>query len=298
MSRQLYEALTRFDTFLRVERNLAPRTCEAYQYDLKHFADWLVQGERTGPKLSDIIGDDVRDYLAFLQSKHDYRSSAMCRVLSAIRQFFKFCCNRGFLKHSPAEHIHNPKKPKKLPVFLIESDLKRLIGAPAPDDGIGARDFCLLALMAMTGVRLKELVGLNCADVSLETRTIKVFGKGRKERLIPLNDLAVQALNAWLRIRPESADPALFLNRFGRRLSGRMVEKLVRKYCAQAGISQKGVTPHKLRHTFATLLHVKDVELLEIQSLMGHASIVSTEIYTHTNTRRLQSAVDRIALAG
>ncbi|MCX7050011.1 MAG: tyrosine-type recombinase/integrase, partial [Candidatus Sumerlaeota bacterium] len=124
----------------------------------------------------------------------------------------------------------------------------------------------------------------------------RVMGKGRKERIIPLNDLALDALRAYLAARPISHETALFLNRFGGRLSGRMVEKLVDQYCRQAGISQKGISPHKLRHTFATLLHSKDVELIEIQNLMGHSSIVSTEIYTHTSTHRLQHAVDKIAL--
>ena len=295
----MFDAMARFDTFLRVERNLAPRTCVAYQYDLTRFAEWLLARDRSLMRIGAVKADDIRDYLAFLQSKHDYRSAAMCRVLSSIRQFFGFCVERALLENSPAEHIRNPKNPKKLPIFLIESDLRRLIDAPGAANKGGyksARDYCLLVLLGMTGIRLKEIVGLDVGDVDLQSQTIKVYGKGRKERLVPLNQLALTALDGYLRARPAVDDDALFLNRFNSRLSGRTVEKLVREYCLRAGIAQRGVTPHKLRHTFATLLHLNDVDILEIQRLLGHASIVSTQIYTHTNTRRLRTAVDKISM--
>lgn len=296
MARQLGDAIKRFDTFLRVERNLAPRTCEAYNYDLTRFESWMSERDQELLFLENINPDDARDYLAHLHSRHEYSSSALCRILSAMRQFFKFCVDRGFLETSPIETLRNPKKTKKLPIFLIENDLKRLLAAPDPSDFRGCRDYCLLVLMGMTGVRLKEIVGLDVVDFDREAETIKVTGKGRKERLIPLNALASSALELYISIRPTVADRSLFLNKFGSRLSGRMVEKLVKKYCLQAGISQNGVSPHKLRHTFATLLHVNNVDLLEIQKLLGHASILSTQIYTHTNTSRLRTAVDKISL--
>ncbi|MCX7048672.1 MAG: site-specific integrase, partial [Candidatus Sumerlaeota bacterium] len=172
------DAIARFDTFLRVERNLAPRTCVAYQYDLSQFRDWLRERNPELMALEAINPDDIRDFLAHLQSKHDYNASAMCRALSAIRQFFLFCVDRGFLEHSPADGVRNPKKTKKLPVFLIEGDLRRLLETTGSDDVKSLRDFCLLSLLSMTGVRLKELVGMNCGDVSLEGRTIRVMGKG------------------------------------------------------------------------------------------------------------------------
>ena len=296
MAGQFFEALARFDTFLRVERNLAPRTRDAYQYDLTRFAEWLLARDRGLMKLAAIRPQDIKDYLSFLQSKHSYKSASLCRVISSLRQFFGFCIENGILPNSPAEHIRNPKNPKKLPIFLTERDLRQLFAAADPSNFKGARDYCILVMLGMTGVRLKEIVGLDVADADLDSLTIKVLGKGRKERLVPLNQLAVGALRAYLRVRPYSDDKALFLNRFGKRLSGRMIENLVKEYCLRAGISRDGVSPHKLRHTFATLLHLNDVDILEIQRLLGHASIVSTQIYTHTNTRRLRSAVDRLTL--
>lgn len=296
MAGQFFEALAQFEVFLRVERNLAPRTREAYRYDLTRFMEWLIGRDRRLLRLAAIEPAHVKDYLAFLQEDYDYKSATLCRVISSLRQFFKFIVENEWLENSPVEHIRNPKNPKKLPVFLIESDLRRLLQAPDPSDTKAVRDYCILVMLGMTGTRLSEIVGLDVRDVDLESLTIKVFGKGRKERYIPLNQLVVNAINAWLDVRPYSDDPALFLNRFKTRLSGRSVETIVKECCLRAGIAREGISPHKLRHTFATLLHFNDVDILEIQRLLGHASIVSTQVYTHTNTRRLRSAVDKISL--
>jgi len=283
-----------FDTFLRVERNLSPRTRDAYQYDLTKFAEWQQRTQGHELKIDAITIHHIKEYLAFLQQERGYKATTLSRVISTLRAFFKFCVRQEKLQSSPAEAIYNPKIPKRLPVYLIESELQALLAAPDPEDPFAVRDYAILVTLGFTGVRLQELVGLNTADVDFERKTIKVLGKGAKERLIPLNDLVIKALKEWLLHRPATLETAVFLNRFKRRLSGRSVENIVKKYVRQAGITKLKVSPHKLRHTFATLLHVNDVDLLEIQTLMGHASITSTQIYTHTNADRLRTAVRRL----
>jgi site-specific recombinase XerD len=293
-SRNLQEVAKIFDTFLRVERNLSPKTRAAYTYDLNKFAEWQTRTQGHTLKIDEITVHHVKEYLAFLQEERGYRPTTLSRVISTLRAFFKFCVRQELLHSSPAEAIYNPKIPKRLPIYLIESELEKLLAAPNPDDPYAVRDYAILVTLGFTGVRLQELVGLNENDIDFERKTIKVLGKGAKERLIPLNDLVVNALKDWMRVRPGGDDSAVFLNRFKRRLSGRSVENLVKKYVRRAGITKLKISPHKLRHTFATLLHVKDVDLLEIQSLMGHASITSTQIYTHTNANRLRRAVNRL----
>jgi integrase/recombinase XerC len=144
-------------------------------------------------------------------------------------------------------------------------------------------------------VRLQELVGLDCAAIDFERNTIRVLGKGSKERLIPINESVQAAIRAWLEVRPAApGERAVFVNRRGTRITGRSVERIVDKYVADSGIRRPELSPHKLRHTFATLLHMRDVDLVEIQRLMGHATITSTQIYTHTSAEKLRSAVEKL----
>ena len=212
--------------------------------------------------------------------------------------FFEFCVTRQEIELSPAAVIHTPKQPKKLPIYLVKEELTKLLSAPDRSKPSGVRDAAILSSLAFTGCRLSEIVGLNVRDLSLEQRSIRVMGKGSKERMIPLNDVVYQAINEYLNVRENTDSPAFFLNRFGKRLSGRSIENIVRKYVLQAGIFKHRISPHKLRHTFATLLHVNDVDILEIQALLGHASVTSTQIYTHTSSSRLRSAVKKLDAIG
>jgi len=289
-SKLLYD----FESFLAVELNLAPGTRRGYVYDIDRFAEYLVVKHSKMPPVEAITSDDIRSYLERLQERHHLKSTTLSRTISSLRRFFAFCVERKYLQTSPADPIHNPKNPKKLPVFLIANELKRLLSAPDRSDWRGRRDYSILVMLAFTGVRLKELVGMDLADLDLTTRQIRVMGKGSRERLIPLNATVIEALTDYLRERPATADPALFLGRAGRRIAPRTVEGMVVKYAKQAGVFKKHISPHKLRHTFATLLHMKDVDILEIQSLLGHSSITSTQIYTHTHPGKLKSAVEKL----
>lgn len=246
------------------------------------------------PPPAKVSADHIREYLNHLQSDRGLRGATLARTIASIRIFFDFLVRRGLIEASPAAQIHNPKLPRKLPVYLVMGELTKLLQAPDRSTPGGVRDFAILVTMAFAGTRLSELTGLNARDVNLEHRSIRVTGKGSKERVIPMNELVRSALEDHLRLRAPDAPPALFLSRFGRRIANRTVEAMVRRHAMKAGVFKDRLSPHKLRHTFATLLHSKDVDILEIQALLGHASITSTQIYTHTSSARLQAAVEKL----
>lgn len=290
----LNEAFHDYDTFLRVEKNLSERTRKAYQYDLRRFADWLVTVYKRTPSLEEISVADIRAYLQKLQIDHGYKATTLSRVIASIRVFFEYCVRTERLEASPAVHFHNPKKPKKLPIFLVEGELKKMLEVPDMSDTKGVRDYALITVFAFTGLRLQELVNLNLDDVDFERRTLRVFGKGAKERIVPMNEKVSEAMSRYLSVRLFAETDAVFLNHRQKRLSPRGIQKIIRDYSIRAGILKRRISPHKLRHTFATLLHHHGVDVLEIQSLLGHASVTSTQIYTHTSSTKLAGAVHRL----
>lgn len=296
MSLSLTKVMEEFDQYLRVERNLSGSTREAYRFDLEKFNEFLIKaGGITHPTIDKVTTELIKSYLNHLQLNRGYKSTTLSRVIASIRVVFDFCVMRKYLESSPAAYIHNPKLPKKLPIYLIDSELKKLLSAPNPEDYSGRRDFAILVTLGFTGMRRQELVALNLDAIDVERKTIRVMGKGSKERLIPMNDFVFNALNSYLEIRLPTGDAeAVFLNRNGGRLTGRSIVNIVQKYVKKAGIGKEKISPHKLRHTFATLLHMNEVDILEIKSLLGHSSITSTQIYTHTNANKLRSAVDRL----
>ena len=291
---QYYQLLSQFEQYLRVERNLSDRTRKAYLYDLNRLYEHLVTLLGRMPRLDQITTDALREYLNYLQLERGYKSTTLARVISSMKHFFDFAVEREVIEKSPAARLRTPKQPQRLPIYLTSQELGRLLASPKADDPGGLRDRAILSTLAFTGMRLSEIVGINLSDVDLINRAVRVLGKGDKERIIPLNDVVTRAINDYLNVRLLSDSPALFLSRSGRRLTGRAVEYIVRKYALQSGVFKEGISPHKLRHTFATLLHANEVDLIEIKSLMGHANIASTQIYTHTSNSRLRTAVKKL----
>jgi integrase/recombinase XerC len=289
-----HELLNQFEQYVRVERNLSDRTRKAYLYDLNRFQEFLVVLHGRMPALKAIDSEAIREYLNHLQLERRYKSTTLARVISSLKHFFEFAVERGEIGASPAARIRTPKQPQRLPIYLVAQELSRLLAAPPADEPGGLRDRAILSTLAFTGTRLSEIVGIDLRDVDLINRTVRVLGKGNKERIIPLNEVVMQALNEYLSVRLLSDSPALFLNKWGKRLSGRSVEIIVRKWALTSGVFKDGISPHKLRHTFATLLHANEVDLIEIKSLMGHANIASTQIYTHTSNSRLRTAVEKL----
>ena len=306
MAASLSEIIMKFDTYLKVERNLSPRTRDIYHYELKRFMEFLIRRIGRDVSVTKISAAMIRDYLEYLQIEFRYKSSTLSRVISTLKSFFRFCVEQSYIKISPASIIRLPKQARKLPIYLVNSELKRLLSAPDRDTDIGVRDYAIIVTLGFTGVRRQELVGSDISDVDFERKTLKVFGKGAKERIVPLNNFVIKALQEYLSRRPITESKALFVNMNNRRvtkerstgdfrrLSARSVDKIVKKYVRLAGIKDRKISPHKLRHTFATLLHLSDVDILEIQKLLGHAAITSTQIYTHTNPDKLKKAVDKL----
>lgn len=295
-SPRIAHAIEGYATWLRVERNLAPRTRKAYVEDLQRFERWLAETlGREEPTLDDVLADHLRNYLAHLRGDRSCKATTIGRQVSSLRGFFAFCTREGHLARDPAADLGRPRLAKKLPVYLVREEVERLFDAPDRSTPKGRRDHAILVTLAYTGLRLQELVGLDTRDVDFPRKTLRVFGKGRKERLVPMNARVAEVLEALLadpeRV-PATGERAVFLNLRGRRLTGRAVEYIVEECVRAAGIDKKRFSPHKLRHTFATLLHGNDVDLVDIQALMGHASLASTQIYTHTDTRRLKKTVD------
>ncbi len=291
-------AIERFTQYLSAERNMAPRTVQAYRYDLGRLAAHLVE-KREGkpPRVDQVDAYDLKDYLAHLKEDRGSKPATVGRVISTIRVFFQFLTELGECRVNPARVLHTPKRPKKLPVYLTATEAHDIMSAPDPDHQDAARDRTILLLLIMTGMRLSELVGLDLESVDFERNTVKVFGKGRKERLIPLNASARRMLQEWVAGRPASREGcrALFLSRHGDRISRRTVQYLVRKAVKAKGLDPR-ISPHKLRHTFATTLYAEAVDLRDIQELLGHASIASTSVYTHTNVDKVRAAVNKLRL--
>lgn len=294
MNHYLSELISEFDTFIKVEKNLSAKTRNAYKYDLKNFLTFLIKKFDKEPTLDSISDTDVKKYMAQLQMEKNYKSNTLSRVISSIRIFFDFCVEHKYLTNSTAQYIRNPKHTKRLPIYLIESELKNLLSIPDRKKFWGLRDYTILITLAFTGIRLQETVNLNMEDIDFERGTIKVFGKGSKERLIPMNKTLINSLKDYFDKRPITEDKSVFISRRNKRLSGRQIERIVKNYALKAQLTKMKISPHKLRHTFATLLHFSEVDLIEIQSLLGHSSITSTQIYTHTNPKKLKTAVEKL----
>ncbi len=294
---KLSAAIDQYLHHLRVERGLAENTLLAYESDLRACWNYLTEGGKESLKLDEIVALHVKDFIAHIRDDQGFKPRSLSRVMSSLRRFFDYTVRCGLIEASPALTLHNPKIPKKLPVYLVEEEMTRLLRAPDRSDSEGYRDYAILTLFLFTGLRLSELVGLNIGDVDFEAGSILVHGKGSKERLIPLHRHAREVLATYLRsvrlVTPNMNPMPIFLGRDDQRMTARAVGWAVERAVKQAGVSHQ-ITPHKLRHTFATQLLHRGANLLEIKELLGHSQLATTSIYTHTNVQRLKSAVEKI----
>jgi site-specific recombinase XerD len=283
---------------LRAEKNLSPYTLRNYATDLRAFLDFV---EEEGGEPLKVDRHTLRRHLARLMEA-GVASGSLTRKVSTIRGFYRYLELAGHLEVSPFQGVRGPRRPRRLPSFLSNEDVSALVAAPETDTSLGLRDRALMELLYAAGIRVSELVGLNTADANLSDGLLRVRGKGRKERVVLIGRPARRALAAYLREgRPRlavGAEAALFLNYKGGRLSARGVEGLVRKYALAAGLDQR-IFPHLLRHTFATHMLEGGADLRVLQELLGHASINSTQIYTHVTEqakrRTIEASLDGIA---
>lgn len=276
-----------FLVYLEGERNLSRHTLRAYRNDLGQFAKAV--------DLSDlaVVGfKDMREYLHRLQ-KENYSRTTLARKMAAIRSFFRYLYRERVVQNNPAQGLSTPKLEKRLPKFLDWAQLEKLLLAPGSATAQGLRDRAILEVLYSTGVRVSELVSLNLNHLHPEENEITVFGKGAKERIVLLGEHARQALSAYLeKSRPhlsrEGSSEALFINRDGTRLTERSIHRLIQRHAKKAGINRK-VSPHTLRHSFATHMLEGGADLRVVQELLGHTSLSTTQIYTHVSQDRLKS---------
>ncbi len=277
--------IEKFLSYLDVEKNYSPHTCLNYRLDLEHFF------KLTHPQ--DIALIDyflLRKYLAELRQRQ-LRPRTLARKISTLRSFFKFLRREGLLKNNPAVLLQTPRLDKPLPQFLTETEMTRFIESPAAEDSVGKRDRAILETLYSTGIRVSELVGMNVERVDFISNIIKVYGKGKKERIVPVGNKALAAIQEYLETRKYS-NPAVFLNKFGNRLTARSVFDITNKYIRKTSIRLK-ISPHVLRHSFATHLLNRGADLRVVQELLGHANLSTTQIYTHITTERLKDVYNK-----
>ena len=278
----------RFLSYLTTERNASPYTQLNYQLDLTQFFAFL-----THQRLRDITPLDIRRFVAHLSTIHASRRT-IARKLSCLRSFFRYLCREGTLEHNPAAAIPTPKLERRLPSFLDEQQVARLLDTPPHETWQGLRDRALLETLYSTGARVSELVGLNLDDLDEISGTIIVRGKGKKERLCPIGETALKTIRAYMAKRPKKLRVAyaLFVSQKLTRLTARQVDRLLVRYVRLAQLPPT-ISPHSLRHSFATHLLDRGADLRSVQELLGHANLSTTQIYTHVTPQRLKKMYDQ-----
>ncbi len=327
--------INEFLSYLKYERHFSPHTAKCYSADLAQFSAFLVGGKgvaaggqsfaptetvgaRTaasapsvGPtgaetavldetsvkqKLREVDPEQIKSFLAFLGTLN-YSKSTVARKLATLRSFYKFCMRRGYIEAHPLAAIRTPKQEKRLPKYLEIEQINKLLATPDDTTLLGARDRAMLEVLFSTGVRVSELVDLNFSDVDFTGQTIRVRGKGKKQRTTPVGSTAIAAIQKYLDLRQGDSrsagfdQNALFVNKHGQRLSTRSVRRKLDKYLAQSGLDPS-ISPHTLRHSFATHMLNNGADLRSVQELLGHQSLSTTQVYTHLTTPRLKAVYD------
>jgi integrase/recombinase XerC len=288
------EALAEFLRYLALEKNASAHTVKSYREDLTQALDFFRSRLAQDAPPTRLTTRVLRAYVAWLHEQ-GYAKTTTARRLSAVRSWCRFMCRQGTLAANPADGLRGPRQEKKLPHFLGETELLRLLEAPPGDTPLGLRDRAILETLYSAGLRVSELTGLNLGDVDLDSGLATVRGKGKRERLALLGAPALVALKTWLGQRAVvlgkrlRTPDAVFLNLRGGRLTSRSVGRLLEKYLAQAGIDPR-TSPHTLRHSFATHLLDRGADIRSVQELLGHRSLGTTQIYTHVTTNRLRDS--------
>lgn len=290
----MHAAIDGFLRYLRIERNASELTLKSYSEDFNSLFDYLR--DRVGDVRSpaELEMSTLRGYVAYLH-ECDYARTTIARRLACLRSFLKYCQREGLIATNPAKALRTPRTGRKLPHFLTTEQIVTLLEAPPATEPEGLRDRALLEVMYSAGLRVAELVGLNLDSWDRYGNVLRVFGKGKKERIAPVGKFAAAALERWLEVR-EPADvadarQAMFLNRFGTRLTTRSVGRMIEKYLKETGLSLL-TSPHTLRHTFATHLLDGGADLRSVQEMLGHKSLTTTQIYTHVSTQRLKDVYE------
>jgi integrase/recombinase XerC len=277
-----------FLSFLTTEKGASVHTTKNYGIDLREFAKFLA-----GKELSGLTYLDIRSFLAFLKTR-EYSKSSISRKLACLRSFFKYLVRENILTQNPAAGIATPKKEKRLPSFMNPDEITKLLEAPAKNSWEEKRDKAILEMLYSSGLRVSELAGLNHDDLDFFQGLVRVRGKGKKERIVPVGQAALNSLRAYCDMKAprENANAIkkpLFISRIGSRLTDRSVRRMILKYVKRTGLG-KEISPHTFRHSFATHMLDRGADLRSVQELLGHANLSTTQIYTHVTTQRLKDA--------
>jgi len=279
--------IEKFMRYLEIEKNYSKYTISNYRLDLEGFKKFL--GDLALEKIDYLA---LRKYLAILKEKN-LKSRTVGRHLSTLRSFFKFLIREGYLKNNPITSLSSPKQEKHLPLFLTEEEVTKLIDSVQLKNERDFRDRAAIETFYSTGIRVSELVGLNIEDVDFIGGIVKVLGKGKKERIVPIGEQALSTIRAYLEKRKRQQEAgALFLNKNGKRITDRGIRNVVVKYIRIASM-RHGVSCHTFRHSFATHLLNRGADLRSVQELLGHVNLSTTQIYTHLTTEKLKKVYDK-----
>lgn len=286
--------LNSFMGYLNYEKGLSQNTLQAYGRDLSKFFAFLKKMGISTP--NEVKKSDIVEYLNWLLDKGAARSSS-ARALSTLKAFFRFMVQEGYLRANPTDEVGSPKLPRRLPHVLAVHEVERLLEQPNPVTVRGLRDRAMLELMYATGLRVSELLALQLDDINLSAGYVRCLGKGRKERIVPMNRTAAFWVERYIsrsrnQLVKTPLERTLFVNANGRRMTRQGFWKILAKYAGQAGI-EKEITPHTLRHSFATHLLENGADLRAVQEMLGHADISTTQIYTHLTRTRLREVYQK-----
>ena len=276
-----------FLAYLRHERNASPHTISSYGRDLGQLEAYLIEKKADWRSADNVV---LRGFLARLYEKKR-KKSTIGRKLAAMRSFYDYCLKRKWIGENPAKVLATPRQDKNVPSFLSEDEMAEFLDLPSSDEPLDLRDRAALELLYASGIRVGELVAIDLVDVGFDERLVRVKGKGKKERLVPFGRKAEVSLRTYLRARPDLLNGrlgqnAFFLNYKGGRLTSRSVERIVRKHIRRTAVCRK-ISPHSLRHSFASHLLSRGADLRVIQELLGHASLATTQKYTHLDLKQL-----------
>jgi integrase/recombinase XerC len=298
--KSMRDHLEQFEQHLVLEKNASPHTVRNYLSDLREFSEFVrkvlpsLLDSEGNPEIEKIDHLAIRGYLGMLYKKN--KRSSLARKLASLRAFFRFLMREGYISLNPAKLVSTPKQEKYLPSVLSIDEIFSLLSVKFPPGPLGMRDWAIMETLYSCGIRVSELTGLNEEDIDVNLGIIKVLGKGGKERIVPIGGKALDALNAYAVVKPEGdvgrRNRPVFLNNREKRFSTRGVERVIHKYLLQCGILKK-ITPHSLRHTFATHLLDAGADLRAIQELLGHASLSTTQKYTHVSLDKLMEVYDK-----
>ena len=292
----MYDQIDGFLRYLKIERNASELTLKSYSEDFGSLFDYLQTRVGTTPSVAELDIALLRGYVAYLH-ECDYAKTTIARRLACLRSFLRYCQREGLVTSNPAKALRTPRTGRKLPHFLTIEETARLLETPPANEPEGLRDRAMLETMYSGGLRVAELVGLNLESWDRDANILRVLGKGKKERIAPIGSYASRALDRWLEVREpgekvsEADRTAMFLNRFGGRLTTRSVGRMLEKHILIAGLNSK-TSPHTLRHTFATHMLDGGADLRAVQELLGHKSLTTTQIYTHVSTKRMRETYE------